>query len=67
MQATQAGHCSLSLKGAIKRDVAMSASEKPLRIDTPAKLAEVKMVFSISALMFEGDLPASLFHTVPAG
>ena len=26
------------------------------------KLAEVKVAFSISALSFEGDLPASIFH-----
>jgi intracellular sulfur oxidation DsrE/DsrF family protein len=26
------------------------------------KLAEVKVAFSIGALMFEGDLPASIFH-----
>ena len=40
----------------------MSVSEKPLRIDIPVRLAEVKMVFSIAALAFEGDLPASIFH-----
>src|SRR5262249_13724333 len=40
----------------------MSDSEKPLHIDIPVKLAEVKVVFSIAALAFEGDLPASLFH-----
>jgi intracellular sulfur oxidation DsrE/DsrF family protein len=38
------------------------ASEKPLHIDVPVKLANVKMVFSIGALQFEGDLPASIFH-----
>jgi intracellular sulfur oxidation DsrE/DsrF family protein len=38
------------------------ASEKPLHIDIPVKLADVKMVFSIGALEFEGDLPASIFH-----
>ena len=26
------------------------------------RLAEVKVAFSIGALMFEGDLPASIFH-----
>jgi hypothetical protein len=26
------------------------------------KLAEVKVVFSVGALMFEGDLSASIFH-----
>ena len=40
----------------------MSVSEKPLRIDIPVKLAEVKTVFSIGALAVEGDLPASIFH-----
>jgi intracellular sulfur oxidation DsrE/DsrF family protein len=40
----------------------MSHSEKPLNIDIPVKLAEVKAVFSIGALVFEGDLPASIFH-----
>jgi intracellular sulfur oxidation DsrE/DsrF family protein len=40
----------------------MAASEKPLHIDIPVKLAEVKMVFSIGALQFEGDLPAAIFH-----
>src|SRR5215468_87789 len=35
---------------------------KELRIDIPVKLAEAKVVFSIGALAFEGDLPASLFH-----
>jgi intracellular sulfur oxidation DsrE/DsrF family protein len=38
------------------------ASEKPLHIDIPVKLADVKTVFSIGALQFEGDLPASIFH-----
>ena len=37
-------------------------SGKPLHIDVPVKLAQVKVVFSIAALAFEGDLPASLFH-----
>jgi intracellular sulfur oxidation DsrE/DsrF family protein len=40
----------------------MAASEKPLHIDIPVKLSDVKMVFSIGALAFEGDLPASIFH-----
>ena len=39
----------------------MTAQEKTLHIDIPFKLAEVKIVFSVS-LSFEGDLPASLFH-----
>ena len=40
----------------------MSVSEKPLHIDIPVKLTEVKVAFSIGALAFEGDLPASIFH-----
>ena len=40
----------------------MSVSEKPLHIDIPVKLAAVKVAFSIGALAFEGDLPASIFH-----
>ncbi|HHF7348733.1 TPA: hypothetical protein ACPSKE_001918 [Legionella feeleii] len=40
----------------------MSNSEKSLQIEIPVKLAEVKAVFSIGSLSFEGDLPASLFH-----
>ena len=40
----------------------MSASEKPLRIDIRVTLKDVKTVYSISALAFEGDLPASIFH-----
>jgi len=33
-----------------------------LRIDIPVHLDELKIVFSIGALAFEGDLPAPLFH-----
>jgi len=40
----------------------MSTLEKLLHIDTPVKLTEVKAVFSVGALAFEGDLPASMFH-----
>jgi intracellular sulfur oxidation DsrE/DsrF family protein len=40
----------------------MSVSENPLHIDIPVKLNDVKSVFSIGALAFEGDLPASIFH-----
>jgi intracellular sulfur oxidation DsrE/DsrF family protein len=40
----------------------MSVSEKPLHIDIPVKLKDVKTVYSISQLAFEGDLPASIFH-----
>jgi len=40
----------------------MSVIGKPLHIDIPVKLSQVKVVFSIGALTFEGDLPASIFH-----
>ena len=40
----------------------MSVSGKPLHIDIPVKLNDVKTVYSIGALTFEGDLPASIFH-----
>jgi intracellular sulfur oxidation DsrE/DsrF family protein len=34
----------------------------PLNIDIPVKLDDVKAVFSVASLSFEGDLPAALFH-----
>jgi intracellular sulfur oxidation DsrE/DsrF family protein len=40
----------------------MPTNEKPLQIDIPVKLSELKIAFSIAALAFEGDLPASIFH-----
>jgi intracellular sulfur oxidation DsrE/DsrF family protein len=40
----------------------VSTQEKALHIDIPVKLKEVKNVFSIASLSFEGDLPGSLFH-----
>lgn len=40
----------------------MSAQNPILNIDVPVTLTEVRNVFSIGALSFEGDLPASLFH-----
>jgi len=40
----------------------MTAQEKALHIDIPVKLTEVKIVFSIASLSFEGDLPAAFFH-----
>jgi hypothetical protein len=45
-----------------ERNFDMSTLEKPLHIDIPVKLAEVKLAFSVPALAFEGDLPASIFH-----
>ena len=43
----------------------MSTPEKLLHIDIPVKLSNVKTVFSIGVLAFEGDLPASIFHLQP--
>ena len=40
----------------------MAPSEKPLRIDIPVRLTELRVAFSIADLAFEGDLPASIFH-----
>ena len=40
----------------------MSTSENPLHIDIPVTLPELKAAFSVAALAFEGDLPASIFH-----
>src|SRR5262245_63534742 len=40
----------------------MTISEKPLRIDIPVRLKELRIAFSIADLAFEGDLPASIFH-----
>ena len=40
----------------------MTTSEKPLRIDIPVRLPELRIAFSIADLAFEGDLPASIFH-----
>ena len=40
----------------------MNISVKPRHIDIPVKMTDVKIVFSIGALAFEGDLPASIFH-----
>src|SRR3954454_7614222 len=40
----------------------MSTLEKPLHIDIPVRLRQLKTAFSVAALAFEGDLPAALFH-----
>jgi hypothetical protein len=40
----------------------MPTLEKPLHIDIPVTLSELKIAFSVAALAFEGDLPASIFH-----
>lgn len=40
----------------------MAVSEEALHIDIPVKLKDVKSVYSIGDLAFEGDLPASIFH-----
>ena len=48
---------SISRKGFI-----VNAQEKTLHIDIPVKLTQVKIVFSIASLSFEGGLAASIFH-----
>jgi intracellular sulfur oxidation DsrE/DsrF family protein len=40
----------------------MTYPKSTLHIDIPVKLEDVKSVFSIASLSFEGDLPASIFH-----
>ena len=40
----------------------MNDQEKALHIDIPVELKEVKNVFSVASLSFEGDLPAAAFH-----
>lgn len=35
---------------------------KELHVDVPVELDEVKVVFSVASLTFEGDMPAVLFH-----
>ena len=40
----------------------MATAEKPLRIDIPVRLKDLRVAFSIADLAFEGDLPASIFH-----
>jgi intracellular sulfur oxidation DsrE/DsrF family protein len=40
----------------------VASPDKPLQIDIPVKLDDVKAVFSVAALAFEGDLPASIIH-----
>lgn len=41
----------------------MLTQEKALTIDIPVEMDDVKIVFSVASLSFEGDLPAALFHT----
>jgi intracellular sulfur oxidation DsrE/DsrF family protein len=40
----------------------MTYPNSPLHIDIPVHLDDVKAVFSVAGLSFEGDLPASIFH-----
>jgi hypothetical protein len=44
------------------RNNSYAHSERPLHIDIPVKLSELKIAFSLAALAFEGNLPASIFH-----
>jgi intracellular sulfur oxidation DsrE/DsrF family protein len=40
----------------------VTSSEKPLQIDIPVKLDDVKAVFSVGALAFQGDMPTAIIH-----
>ena len=40
----------------------MALADKSLQIDIPVKLDDVKAVFSVGALAFQGDLPWSIIH-----
>ena len=40
----------------------MTSPGKRLHIDIPVKLNDVKAVFSVETLTFQGDLPASIIH-----
>ena len=40
----------------------MASPDKPLHIDIPVTLDDVKAVFSVETLAFQGDLPASIIH-----
>jgi intracellular sulfur oxidation DsrE/DsrF family protein len=40
----------------------MTYPNSPLHIDIPVKLEDVKTVFSVASLSFEGDDSAALFH-----
>jgi intracellular sulfur oxidation DsrE/DsrF family protein len=40
----------------------MTSSYKPLHIDIPVKLDDVKAVFDVGALAFAGDMPMAIFH-----
>ena len=40
----------------------MPTSPSPLHVDIPVTLPALRVAFSVPALTFEGDLPASIFH-----
>jgi intracellular sulfur oxidation DsrE/DsrF family protein len=40
----------------------VTSPDKPLHIDIPVKVDDVKAVFGVAALAFLGDLPASIVH-----
>jgi intracellular sulfur oxidation DsrE/DsrF family protein len=40
----------------------VTSPNKPLQIDIPVKLYDVKAVFSVATLAFQGDLPDSIIH-----
>jgi intracellular sulfur oxidation DsrE/DsrF family protein len=52
----------ITIPNETKKEMNMPISEKPLHIDIPVRLQELRIAFSIADLAFEGDLPASIFH-----
>jgi len=40
----------------------MPTQAKTLHIDIPVELDNLRIVFSVASLSFEGDLPAAIFH-----
>ena len=40
----------------------MTSPDKPLHIDVPVKLDDVKAVFSVGTLAFQGDMPTAIIH-----
>ena len=40
----------------------MTYPDKPLHIDMPVKLEDVKLVLSVGAIAFQWDLPNSIIH-----
>src|SRR3982751_2870351 len=54
------GHSRRKKKNIFERSVCFLT--EALNIDIPVKLAQIRVAFSVAALAFELDLPASIFH-----